>query len=138
MKKAKLAMVIGCASLFISGCVDIYDHPNGYYDYDYYDKYGHHLSPSMYPEPVTSMKEPGKPRGHKPRPYSVTPQDQEKYDSLNNRIKNRAKAVSTDASKATTDTTNTTTTTAASTDATKADSTNTKSTSAENSDSKKS
>ncbi len=40
---------------------------------------------------MTNMSIKGKPRGHKPRPYSVTPDDQAKYESLNNRIKSNTK-----------------------------------------------
>lgn len=89
-------------SVVLSGCVRLYDQPYGYYEYDYYNKYSHHLEPNASPEPMTHIDNLGKPKGRAPRPYSVTPHDQVKYDSLSNRIKNRQKQVGGKTSESTT------------------------------------
>ena len=86
MKKIQFCC-IAMAGLFLSGCSQMFKQPPGYYDYDYYDKYGHHYNPNATSESMVNENVKSKRRGHKPRPYSVTPEDQAKYESLNNRIK---------------------------------------------------
>jgi hypothetical protein len=101
MKRIQVFTAI-LASTLIAGCADIYNQPHGYYDYDYYNKDGHHAAPNTLTQPLTDTPKVSKHGKRKPHPYSVTPHDQAKFDSLNNRIQGRVKQVQTtptDASK---------------------------------------
>lgn len=88
MKKLKLITTV-CGSILIAACTDMYG--PSYYNYNYNQMHDPYQHGNMQIEPLEHGE--SKPKGSKPRPYSVTPQDQMKYENLNNRIQNRLKKV---------------------------------------------
>lgn len=89
MKKFYFLAIVILAGMTLSACSAFYEQQEGYYtapgDAYHNGYYGYQHNEALTPLPHPGGSYRGR-SGAKPRPYSITPKDQEKYENLNDII----------------------------------------------------